>query len=93
MLGNDCGGDLVTQRAHGRSRGSDEDDLLWRSSECLGELGVFGSVAPSRPDCMDVHSLSNIHDEVDVGIIVVVGSSRHLQRKMVSDLNENCCSV
>jgi hypothetical protein len=46
-------------------------------------------VAPSRPNGMDVHSLSDIHDEVDVGIVVVIRSSWHLQRTMVSSWKEN----
>lgn len=33
---------------------------------------------PSGPHCVYVHTLSNIHDQFDVGIVVVVRSTRNL---------------
>ena len=33
---------------------------------------------PSSPDSVDIHPFSDIHDQLDIGIIVVVGSSRNL---------------
>ena len=33
---------------------------------------------PAGPNGMDIHSFGNINDEFDVGVIVVVRTSRHL---------------
>ena len=33
---------------------------------------------PSCPDCVNVHALSNVNDELDVGVVVVVGATGDL---------------
>jgi len=38
---------------------------------------------PSSPDCVDVHTLGNIDDEFDVGVVVVVGTTRDLSQSSV----------
>ena len=48
VLGDNCRGNLVTERAHGGTGGTNEDDLLGGSRKRLGELGVFGGVTPIR---------------------------------------------
>lgn len=32
---------------------------------------------PACPNCVDVHPLGDIHDQLHVGVVVVVGASRH----------------
>lgn len=34
--------------------------------------------SPSCPHCVNVHTLGNVHDEFDIGVVVVVGTSRDL---------------
>lgn len=33
---------------------------------------------PSGPNCVDVHSLGNVDNQLHVGVIVVVGAAGHL---------------
>jgi hypothetical protein len=35
-------------------------------------------MTPSSPDGMDIHALSNIHNQLDVGIVVVVCAAGNL---------------
>lgn len=91
VLGDNRRGNLVTERAHGRTRGTDEDDLLGGSRKGLGKLGVLGGVAPIRsqyhpinarsttlfysptsPHSVDIHTLGNINDKLDIGVVVVI---------------------
>ena len=71
-------GDLVTQRSHGGGRGPNEDDLLRRSRQRLGKPGVFRGMAPTGPNGVHVHSFSDIDDQIDVGIVVVIRPTGNL---------------
>lgn len=44
----------------------------------LSHIGLDGnSNIPACPNCVDVHPLGDIHDQLHVGVVVVVGASRH----------------
>jgi hypothetical protein len=113
VLGDDGGGDLVSEGTHGGAGGTDENDLVGGSSEGFRKSRVFRGMSPmsgreeegaigldreedpgrqkegrerednvpSSPDGVNARSLSDIDNEVDVGVVVVVGSS--------GDLNES----
>ena len=44
----------------------------------IQEIVHIGGYPPSCPYRMYVHSLGNIHDEFDVGVVVVVRTARDL---------------
>ena len=46
VLSDDSRRDLVSEGAHGRSRGTDEDDLVFRRRERFGKARVFRGVTP-----------------------------------------------
>lgn len=41
-------------------------------------------MTPSSPDCMDIHPFGNVHNELDIGVVVVVGSSGYLNVLLAS---------
>ena len=40
----------------------------------------WGGNAPTRPDSVDASALSDLHNEADVGIVVVIPPTRHLHK-------------
>lgn len=61
-LGDDGGGDLVTEGAHGVGRRAEEGDV--GGDESVDELGVLTGVAPTSPDTLGLDALSNVDDEL-----------------------------
>jgi hypothetical protein len=52
---------------------------LGEAASASGNQGVLRGVTPTSPDGMDVHSLSNIDDQLDVGVVVVIRATGDLQ--------------
>ena len=69
-LGEDVGGDLVAEDAHDGPGRADELDA--HGLEGVGELGILGGVSPAGPDGVDAVLLSDLGDDVDVGVVVEV---------------------
>lgn len=44
---------------------------------------------PASPHSVDTHSLSHVDNEVDIGVVVVVGAARDLQIKAVREASKN----
>ncbi|PNY27761.1 Uncharacterized protein TCAP_02317 [Tolypocladium capitatum] len=43
-----------------------------------GTRGTAVVALPARPNCVDVHTLGNVDNQLDVGVVVVVGAARDL---------------
>lgn len=46
--------------------------------QCVGQLGVLAGVAPPSPHRLDLSALGNLHNEIHVGVVAVVGAARHI---------------
>ena len=75
-LGENVGGDLVTEDVHDGPSRSDELDTL--GLESVGEPGVLRGVSPARPHGIDALTDSDVDDDVDVGVVVLVASAGNL---------------
>lgn len=42
----------------------------------LSDLGAHSNI-PACPNCVDIHPLGNIYDQLHIGVVVVVGAARH----------------
>lgn len=57
--------------------------LFAESGQYSSEQDLAGSYfngnpdIPACPNCVDVHPLSNIHDQLHIGVVVVVGAAGH----------------
>mmetsp|Transcript_33651 Transcript_33651/g.68849 ORF Transcript_33651/g.68849 Transcript_33651/m.68849 type:complete len:414 (-) Transcript_33651:479-1720(-) len=73
-LCQDVGRNLVTQHRHHGRGGANEGDAKW--FQTIRKFGILRSMSPARPYSIHALRLGNIHNEVNIGIVVDVFSSR-----------------
>ena len=70
-------GDFVTQRAHRGTRRADEQNTRLELREHLREAWVLRCMAPASPHSVHAGTLSNIDNQLDIGVIVSIGATGH----------------
>mmetsp|Transcript_45652 Transcript_45652/g.84712 ORF Transcript_45652/g.84712 Transcript_45652/m.84712 type:complete len:571 (+) Transcript_45652:813-2525(+) len=79
-LGQDVGGDLISQNAHHRTGRADELDA--HVIESVGQHRVLRSVSPPGPDGIDAVLLRELDNHVDIGVVVQVLAPGHLHERI-----------
>ena len=69
-------GSFPTLAPHGVSRGAEKGDAC--VVKHFGQLGVLRGVAPAGPDGLHFAAEGNVDNQLDVGVVVVVGAPGHV---------------
>mmetsp|Transcript_4093 Transcript_4093/g.8427 ORF Transcript_4093/g.8427 Transcript_4093/m.8427 type:complete len:283 (+) Transcript_4093:5304-6152(+) len=77
-LGQNVGGNLVSQHTHDGRRGANKLDT--HHGQRFGEFGLLRRVTPSWPDGVCTDFLGDFGNEFDIGIVIRVLSGRHFDK-------------
>ena len=77
-LSNDGTSNLITKGTHGRTSWTNEFDRRVGLRQHVGKGGILTRMAPTSPHGVNTVKPSELDDERYVGIVVVVGTTRHV---------------
>mmetsp|Transcript_15372 Transcript_15372/g.27090 ORF Transcript_15372/g.27090 Transcript_15372/m.27090 type:complete len:214 (-) Transcript_15372:234-875(-) len=77
-LGDNGGSDFISQGLHGLCGRADESHFVLQLGKTSRQGRVLTGVAPHRHHRINLQVLGDLADEVDVGIVVVIGTTRNV---------------